>query len=300
MEQLNSNNVSSDSVFYEDLTLELEKYYRGFVFFRCPITDTVKEFIKKAKENNKTIFYDIDDLVFDKKYTKTIKHLNNLSKEELLDTIDKGVVIFTAHGISDKIKQKALDKGLICVDASCVDVLKNKDLIKSYLDKGYDVVYFGKKKHPEAEAILSLSNNIHLVSNISVIDNLNISNDNLFITNQTTMSYLEVEDMLKLIKDKYPTCIIQKEICNATSSRQLAITNIKDGDVLYVVGDVKSNNTNKLKELGSKYFKKVFLISNYKEINKKDLVNENKIYVTAGASTPPILIDEVIDYLSKL
>lgn len=83
MEQLNSNNVSSDSVFYEDLTLELEKYYRGFVFFRCPITDTVKEFIKKSKENNKTIFYDIDDLVFDKKYTKTIKHLNNLSKEEL-------------------------------------------------------------------------------------------------------------------------------------------------------------------------------------------------------------------------
>ena len=224
----------------------------------------------------------------------------NLSKEELLDTIDKGVVIFTAHGISDKIKQKALDKSLICVDASCVDVLKNKDLIKSYLDKGYDVVYFGKKKHPEAEAILSLSNNIHLVSNISDIDNLNISNDNLFITNQTTMSYLEVEDMLKLIKDKYPTCIIQKEICNATSSRQLAITNIKDGDVLYVVGDVKSNNTNKLKEIGSKYFKKVFLISNYKEINKKDLVNENKIYVTAGASTPPILIDEVIDYLSKL
>lgn len=224
----------------------------------------------------------------------------NLSKEELLDTIDKGVVIFTAHGISDKIKQKALDKGLICVDASCVDVLKNKDLIKSYLDKGYDVVYFGKKKHPEAEAILSLSDNIHLVSNISDIDNLNISNDKLFITNQTTMSYLEVEDMLKLIKDKYPTCIIQKEICNATSSRQLAITNIKDGDVLYVVGDVKSNNTNKLKEIGSKYFKKVFLISNYKEINKKDLVDENKIYVTAGASTPPILIDEVIDYLSKL
>ena len=264
--------------------------------------------VKKTKEEypNENI-YILGMIVHNSYVSKQMEDLGvitledpNLSKEELLDTIDKGVVIFTAHGISDKIKQKALDKGLICVDASCVDVLKNKDLIKSYLDKGYDVVYFGKKKHPEAEAILSLSNNIHLVSNISDIDNLNISNDNLFITNQTTMSYLEVEDMLKLIKDKYPTCIIQKEICNATSSRQLAITNIKDGDVLYVVGDVKSNNTNKLKEIGSKYFKKVFLISNYKEINKKDLVNENKIYVTAGASTPPILIDEVIDYLSKL
>lgn len=264
--------------------------------------------VKKTKEQypNENI-YILGMIVHNSYVSKQMEDLGvitledpNLSKEELLDTIDKGVVIFTAHGISDKIKQKALDKGLICVDASCVDVLKNKDLIKSYLDKGYDVVYFGKKKHPEAEAILSLSNNIHLVSNISDIDNLNISNDNLLITNQTTMSYLEVEDMLKLIKDKYPTCIIQKEICNATSSRQLAITNIKDGDVLYVVGDVKSNNTNKLKEIGSKYFKKVFLISNYKEINKKDLVNENKIYVTAGASTPPILIDEVIDYLSKL
>lgn len=264
--------------------------------------------VKKTKEQypNENI-YILGMIVHNSYVSKQMEDLGvitledpNLSKEELLDTIDKGVVIFTAHGISDKIKQKALDKGLICVDASCVDVLKNKDLIKSYLDKGYDVVYFGKKKHPEAEAILSLSSNIHLVSNISDIDNLNISNDNLFITNQTTMSYLEVEDMLKLIKNKYPTCIIQKEICNATSSRQLAITNIKDGDVLYVVGDVKSNNTNKLKEIGSKYFKKVFLISNYKEINKKDLVNENKIYVTAGASTPPILIDEVIDYLSKL
>lgn len=264
--------------------------------------------VKKTKEQypNENI-YILGMIVHNSYVSKQMEDLGvitledpNLSKEELLDTIDKGVVIFTAHGISDKIKQKALDKGLICVDASCVDVLKNKDLIKSYLDKGYDVVYFGKKKHPEAEAILSLSNNIHLVSNISDIDNLNISNDKLFITNQTTMSYLEVEDMLKLIKDKYPTCIIQKEICNATSSRQLAITNIKDGDVLYVVGDVKSNNTNKLKEIGSKYFKKVFLISNYKEINKKDLVDENKIYVTAGASTPPILIDEVIDYLSKL
>ena len=264
--------------------------------------------VKKTKEEypNENI-YILGMIVHNSYVSKQMEDLGvitlenpNLSKEELLDTIEKGVVIFTAHGISDKIKQKALDKGLICVDASCVDVLKNKDLIKSYLDKGYDVVYFGKKKHPEAEAILSLSDNIHLVSNISDIDNLNISNDKLFITNQTTMSYLEVEDMLKLIKDKYPTCIIQKEICNATSSRQLAITNIKGGDVLYVVGDVKSNNTNKLKEIGSKYFKKVFLISNYKEINKKDLVNENKIYVTAGASTPPILIDEVIDYLSKL
>lgn len=225
---------------------------------------------------------------------------SNKSKEELLDEINDGVVIFTAHGISDKIKQKAIDKGLISVDASCVDVIKNKELIKSYLNQGYDVIYFGKRKHPEAEAILSLSDKIHLVCTLKDIDDLDIKNNKIFVTNQTTMSYMEVEDMLTYLKDKYPTCLIQKEICNATSSRQLAVTSIKDGDVLYVVGDVKSNNTNKLKELGEKNFKKSFLISNYKEINKKDLINQNKIYVTAGASTPPNLVDEVIKYLSNL
>lgn len=82
-EQLESNGVHTDEIFYEKLSLDLEKYYNGFVFYRCPITDTIKEFIKKAKTNNKTIFYDIDDLVFDKKYTKTIKYLDTMSKEEL-------------------------------------------------------------------------------------------------------------------------------------------------------------------------------------------------------------------------
>lgn len=224
----------------------------------------------------------------------------NISKELQLDKIKSGVVIFTAHGIADQIKEKAIKKNLICVDASCVDVLKNKETIKTYINNNYDVIYIGKKNHPEALAVLSISKHIHLVSSINDLNSLNITNDKLFVTNQTTMSFLEIENILAEIKHKYPNSIIQKEICKATSSRQLAITKIKDGDVLYVVGDPKSNNTNKLREIGSKYFKKAFLITSYKEINKNDLLNQNKIYVTGGASTPPSLVDEVIDYLSKL
>lgn len=83
IEQLLANGYTADTIFYENLTLEKEKYYKTFIFFRCPITDTIKEFIAKAKSQNKVIFYDIDDLVFDKEYTKTIKHLKKLNKEEL-------------------------------------------------------------------------------------------------------------------------------------------------------------------------------------------------------------------------
>lgn len=83
MEQLNSNGLSSSSVFYNQIDLEMQKYYRAFVFFRCPITDEIREFIKLAKYNNKTVIFDIDDLVIDRKYTKSIKYLKDLSKEEL-------------------------------------------------------------------------------------------------------------------------------------------------------------------------------------------------------------------------
>lgn len=88
MEQLNSNGLSSDSVFYNAISLNMEKYYRTFVFFRCPITDEIREFIKLAKYNNKTVIFDIDDLVFDREYTKTIKYLDTLSKEELDEYYD--------------------------------------------------------------------------------------------------------------------------------------------------------------------------------------------------------------------
>lgn len=223
------------------------------------------------------------------------------SKEELLDEVDEGIIIFTAHGISGAIKQKAIDKGLKYVDATCVDVLKTQNIIKDYIKDGYEIIYFGKKKHPEAEAVLSISDKIHLVTNEDDLTKLNLNNKKLFLTNQTTMSYLELADLIEKTKQIYPDIIIQKEICNATSSRQEAITKLNDCDLLYVVGDSKSNNTNKLVDIGRKQgIKKVMLIHNFKEINVQDLKDVDKIYVTAGASTPPVLIDEVINYLRSI
>ena len=115
------------------------------------------------------------------------------------------------------------------------------------------------------------------------------------------MSYLELKDLIASAQQKYPDIIIQKEICNATSSRQEAIYKLQDCDLLFVVGDIKSNNTNKLVEVGKQSgIKKVLLIQNYKDINEDDLKDVNRIYVTAGASTPPLLINEVINHLKRI
>ena len=221
-------------------------------------------------------------------------------KEELLDKVDEGIIIFTAHGISDRIKNKAAAKGLKYVDATCVDVLKTQNIIKEHLKEGYQIIYFGKKKHPEAEAVLSISDRIHLVTDEKDLEVLDLKEDKLFLTNQTTMSYLELKDLIEKVKQIYPQTVVQQEICNATSSRQEAIAKLTDCDLLYVVGDSKSNNTNKLVDIARKQgIRKVLLIHSYKDIDRNDLADVEKVYVTAGASTPPLLIDEVISYLKE-
>ena len=223
------------------------------------------------------------------------------NKEELLDEVNEGIIIFTAHGISDKIKNKAAAKGLRYVDATCVDVLKTQNIIRDHLDEGYEIIYFGKKKHPEAEAVLSISDKIHLVTNEKDLEDLDLKGKKLFLTNQTTMSYLELKDLIEKVKQIYPQTVVQEEICNATSSRQEAIAKLTDCDLLYVVGDSKSNNTNKLVDIARKQgIRKVLLIHSYKDINKNDLKDVEKVYVTAGASTPPLLIDEVISFLKEI
>ena len=265
--------------------------------------------VRKVKEDNKdTPVYVLGMIVHNSYVTSELTKLgiitlddSHKSKEELLDELDNGIVVLTAHGTSDAIKEKAINKGLTVVDGACEDVLKTKNIILEHLNKNYDFIYFGKKGHPEANAIIAISDRIHLVSNDVDIDSLNIDNPNIIVTNQTTMSFLELKKMIKHILDKYPNAKIIKEICNATSSRQEAIKNIKDADVLYVVGDVKSNNTNKLVDVAkANGILKTYLIANKDEIKKEDLINANKVYVTAGASTPPILIEEVIDYLKSI
>ena len=264
---------------------------------------------KKAKEENpdKNV-YVLGMIVHNTYVSEQLSKLgiitlddSNRSREELLDDISNGIVILTAHGTSDTVKNKAIQKGLTVIDGTCEDVLKTKNIIIEYLNKGYDVVYYGKKGHPEANAIVSISNKIHLISNNDDVKDLSINNDKIAITNQTTMSYIELNKIIQDVLNKYPNAEVIQEICNATSSRQKAIENIKDGDALFVVGDVKSNNTNKLVEIGkASGIQKVFLINDKGEIKKEDLFGLKKVYVTAGASTPPILINEVIDYLKTI
>jgi len=264
------------------------------------------ELVKKTRFNNPNKkIYVLGMIVHNSFVTKELESLDIITlddsiktKEDWINEINDGIIVFTAHGISDKIKQLVINKNLEYVDATCEDVLKTQELIKQYINDGYDVLYLGKKNHPEANAVLAISNKIHLITNINDL-NLNIDNHKLLLTCQTTMSSLELKELIDEAIKRYPYIITKNDICLATSSRQKAIMEVKDCDLLYVVGDIKSNNTNMLKEIALKTIKEVRLISNYKEINDLDLNNAKNICITAGASTPPNLINEVIDYIEN-
>ena len=220
------------------------------------------------------------------------------SKMDLIDQIESGVVIFTAHGIADEVKQKAIDKGLTVIDATCDYVLKTHDIIKEHFRNGYTVFYIGKYHHPESEAALSISDDIILITGIEDVKNTDCDSSRILVTNQTTMSIFETRDIIKAITDKYPQAEIAEEICDATKSRQQAVANLRDIDTLIVVGDPKSNNTNQLARMGLKSgIKKVLRIETAQDLKDMVFDNDERIAVASGASTPKVLTDNVISYL---
>ena len=218
---------------------------------------------------------------------------------EMLDDIQNGTVIFSAHGVSPSVYEKANEKGLNIIDATCPNVLIIHNRIKSYIDKGYSIIYIGSKNHPECEGVLDINENIILVSTIDDIDKINLSNSKIYITNQTTLSKYELLEIYDKLKELYPESIIDNKICNATTLRQDAVMKIKNTDLCIVVGDKSSSNTNKLVSVAKKTGTNAILIEDYNDIKEFDFSKINNLAITSGASTPSYVVDEVIDFLKS-
>ncbi len=228
--------------------------------------------------------------------------LDGANRLEILKKVDKGTVIFTAHGISPEVRKIAKEKGLTTVDATCPDVTKTHQLIEEKVKDGYEIIYIGKKGHPEPEGAIGVApNQVHLVQNEDDINQLKLSSEKIIITNQTTMSQWDVSHIIKAAIDKYPKSEIHNEICLATQVRQEAVAEqAKNADLLIVVGDPKSNNSNRLAQVSKEIAgTPAYRISDISELNIEWLKGINKVAVTSGASTPTPITKEVIHFLEQ-
>jgi 4-hydroxy-3-methylbut-2-en-1-yl diphosphate reductase len=228
--------------------------------------------------------------------------LDGPNRLEILEKIDKGTVIFTAHGVSPEVRKRAREKGLTIIDATCPDVTKTHELIREKVADGYEVIYIGKKGHPEPEGAVGVApEKVYLVETIEEVEQLAIQSDKIIVTNQTTMSQWDVAHIMEKVKKKYPHVEIHKEICLATQVRQEAVAEqAKEADVTIVVGDPKSNNSNRLAQVSEEIAgTKAYRVADVTEIEIDWIKDAKKVAVTAGASTPTPITKEVIDFLEQ-
>ncbi|MFU1768320.1 4-hydroxy-3-methylbut-2-enyl diphosphate reductase [Mammaliicoccus sciuri] len=230
--------------------------------------------------------------------------LDGPNRLKILEQIDEGTVIFTAHGVSPEVKRRAKEKGLVCIDATCPDVDNTHQLIRDVKSNGYHVIYIGKKGHPEPEGAVGVAPDIvHLVQTLDDIDALPeaLMNQKLIVTNQTTMSQWDVKHLIDELKVKYPHIEVHEEICLATQVRQEAVaTQADQADLLIVVGDPKSNNSNRLAQVSKEIaHTNAYRIADLSELKLEWLQDIESVAVTAGASTPTPIVKEVIDYIKN-
>lgn len=228
--------------------------------------------------------------------------LDGPNRMEILSQVESGTVIFTAHGVSPEVRKLARDKGLTTLDATCPDVTKTHDLIREKAADGYEIIYIGKKGHPEPEGAIGIApDHVHLIEKEEEIEQLQVNSSRIIITNQTTMSQWDIKHIMKSLLDKFPGAEIHNEICLATQVRQEAVAEqAGQADLVIVVGDPRSNNSNRLAQVSEEIAGvPAHRIGDVTELKREWLEGVGKVAVTSGASTPTPITKEVIAYLEQ-
>jgi 4-hydroxy-3-methylbut-2-enyl diphosphate reductase len=220
-----------------------------------------------------------------------------------LSQIKGGTVIFTAHGVSPQVKQRAVELGLTPIDATCSDVVRTHELVADLARKGYEVVYIGRKGHPEPEGVMGEApGKVHLVQDPEDIDALELKGDRIAVTCQTTLSVWDTEDLIGRVQARYPNAEVHNEICRATQERQeAAVEAAPHVDLVIVVGSPRSSNSLRLVEVVKKLgHKPAYLVDSLEDLDLNWFRGAKKVGVTSGASTPSQLTRRVIEYLEAL
>ena len=224
---------------------------------------------------------------------------------EMLDNIDKGTVIITAHGVSDQVKNKINSLGLSSIDTTCPFVSNSIMLIKKYLHLDYTIIYIGSKNHPESETAVSFGNKVILISSIDEAKNLDINANKLIVTNQTTMSIYDIQDIINCLKYKYPHLETMEKVCSASIERQRMVMETakqhqNDPTTAFIViGDKFSHNTKKLADIISEYNDNVYLAESISDVPLKKVKQYETIYLASGTSTPNCIIEEIYNVLNS-
>src|SRR2546430_11442919 len=270
------------------------------------------EIVRKAAKNPELPrpIYVIGQIIHNRHAIEELTNLGVITldgpdRATILEQVKEGTAIFTAHGVSPLVKQRAQERGLHCIDATCPDVTVTHDLVRNLVAKGYYILYVGKKGHPEPEGVMGeVPGHVSLVETEADVDALVLTPEQaqkLAVSTQTTLSQWDTRRVIEHIKAKYPHAEVHIDICAATQSRQEAVVaQAKGADLTVVVGDPRSNNTNRLVQVSEELAGvPAVRIEDLSQLKTAWLQGKKRIAVTAGASTPSQLTREVIRFIEQ-
>jgi 4-hydroxy-3-methylbut-2-enyl diphosphate reductase len=221
-----------------------------------------------------------------------------------LQSIESGTVIFTAHGVSPHVVAEARSRGLNVVDATCSDVTRTHDLVRRLLAAGRNVIYIGKRGHPEPEGVVGIDPvRIHLIENIAEVNALSFPDGTqLAVTCQTTLSMWDTRAIIDRLVERFPDIEVHNEICLATQERQeAAVAAATDVDCVVVVGSPRSSNSRRLVQVvEERAGRPAFLVDTADDLQPEWFRGMRRIGVTAGASTPTQITRAVIAAIEAL
>ncbi len=277
---------------------------RGF----CAGVDRAISIVELALEIHGAPIYVRHEVVHNRFVVDGLKAKGAIFVEELDEVPDDAIVIFSAHGVSQAVRQEAKRRGLKVFDATCPLVTKLHMQVARASRKGTKAILIGHEGHPEVLGTMGQYDNeeggIYLVESVEDIANLPVSNqDELTFMTQTTLSIDDTSDVIEALKEKYPA--IQgprkNDICYATTNRQQAVRELaKQSQLVLVIGSKNSSNSNRLAELASRMGVQSRLIDGPEDIDASWLGGVETIGITAGASAPEVLVQSVILHLKGL
>lgn len=272
---------------------------RGF----CAGVDRAIEIVENALEKYGKPIYVRNEVVHNKYVIESLKQKGAIFVYDLKQVPENSFLIYSAHGVSKKVKADSLNYNLKSIDATCPLVTKVHKEVNRYLSEGFEILMIGHRGHPEVEGTLGQESDskdkMHLIESLDDAKNININNPNkLAFVTQTTLSLDETKEIINLLRHRFPNIQGPKadDICYATQNRQDAVKKLlHDADLFLVVGSKNSSNSNRLKELGDRNNIESYLIDDMNEFNPLWLENKNKVLITAGASAPEVLTQALIN-----
>ncbi|KAF7786709.1 4-hydroxy-3-methylbut-2-enyl diphosphate reductase [Pseudoalteromonas rubra] len=277
---------------------------RGF----CAGVDRAISIVERALDIFEKPIYVRHEVVHNKYVVDGLRARGAVFVEELDQVPDDSIVIFSAHGVSQQVRQEAKRRELKVFDATCPLVTKVHMEVTRASRKGTECILIGHHGHPEVEGTMGQYNNsaggIYLVETPEDVATLEVKDpSNLFYCSQTTLSVDDTSDVIEALREKFPQIHGPRkdDICYATQNRQDAVRDLANKvDLLLVVGAKNSSNSNRLRELADKMGTRAFLIDDDQCLEASWFEEVNKVGVTAGASAPEVLVQQVIARLKAL